>query len=115
MKEDYPLYIAWQAVMKEVIDLCAKYPKHVRFSVCDRLMALVLDVMESLIEAIYTKDKLRHLDAINIDLEKIRALIQISFQSQYISIKQYESISHKLHVYGKGIGGWRRKCTASDP
>jgi four helix bundle protein len=110
MTEDYPLYIKWRYIVAYMLDICGKYPKSVRFNLADRLTNISLDVMETIVEAIYAKQKTDILHSANLYIEKLRALLQISVEKKYISISQYEHISREINEAGKMIGGWIKKC-----
>jgi hypothetical protein len=106
MIEDYPVYFKWKTFISYLLDLSIKYPKIVRFNMVDRITNISLDVLELIVEAIYTKDKKIILNDINLKLETLRALFQLSHEKQYISMKQYEFISKYVNETGKMIGGW---------
>lgn len=106
MKDDYPVYIKWRYICSYLLDISGKYPKSVRFNLADRLTNISLDVLESIIEAIYAKEKTQVLRSANLQIEKIRALLQISTDRKYISIGQYGHISGEINEAGKMIGGW---------
>lgn len=110
MTDDYPLYVAWRYITEYLIDICGKYPKNVRFTLCDRITNISLDVLESIIEAIYAKQKTDILRTANLYIEKIRALLQISVNKHYISLNQYEHISRRINDAGKMLGGWIKSC-----
>jgi hypothetical protein len=55
MKEDYPLFVKWFEATDWILDTVEKFPKSVRFTVSGRIANMALDVMEGIIEAIYTK------------------------------------------------------------
>ena len=110
MRDDYPLYAKWRYIVEYVIDICGKYPKSVRFTLCDRIVNFSLDVMEAIIEAIYAKQKTDILRSANLYMEKLRALMQISVNKKYISLQQYEHISREINEAGKMIGGWIKSC-----
>ncbi len=88
MRDDYPLYVKWQYIVEHLMDICGKFPKNVRFTLCDRIMKTVLDVLEAIIEAIYAKYKTDILRSANLYMEKLRALIQISVNKKYIYLRQ---------------------------
>jgi hypothetical protein len=108
MKDDYPAYFKWKTYMAYMLDLTTRYPKNVRFNVVDRITNISLDVMELIVEAIYTKDRKHILNAINLKLETLRVLFQLSHEKQYISTKQYEYVSRQVDDTGKMIGGWAK-------
>lgn len=112
MTDDYPLYVKWRYIVEYLIDICGKYPKNVRFTLCDRIVNISLDVLEAIIEAIYAKKKTDILHNANLYMEKMRALMQISVNKKYISLQQYEHISREINEAGKMLGGWIKSCGA---
>lgn len=110
MKDDYPLYVKWRYIVEYILDICSKYPKSVRFNLVDRLTNISLDVLELIIEAIYVKNKSKTLVKANLYMEKLRALLQISVNKRYISLKQYEYIFFEINEAGKMLGGWLKTC-----
>ena len=112
MKESYPLYVKWRSVVAYMLDLCSKYPKTVRFNLCDRITNTSLDVMAGIVEAIYSSYKVSILKSTNLALEQLRVLMQISHDCHYISFKQYEYIGREINDTGKMIGGWLKQCDA---
>ena len=67
-------------------------------------------VLEAIIEAIYTKDRLYILRNINVYIEKLRVLFRISYERRYISERQYRFIAGELDDCGKMTGGWMKQC-----
>jgi len=110
MRDDYPLFTKWRYIVEYVIDICGKYPKNVRFTLCDRIVNFSLDVLEAIIDAIYAKQKTDILHRANLYMEKLRALMQISVNKKYISLQQYEHISKEINEAGKMLGGWIKSC-----
>ena len=110
MKEDYPLFIKWRYILDHILDISGKFPKNVRFNLCDRLTNLSLDVLELIIEAIYTQKRIPLLNQANLNVEKVRALIYICFSRRYISEKQYRYIAEEINEAGRMIGGWLKTC-----
>ena len=108
MKENYPLFVKWTTVLDWILDRSEKLPKDIRFSVTTRIANYSLDIMEGIIEAIYSKEKARELDSINLDIEKLRVLFRICYRRKYISNTQYEYISRELEETGKMVGGWKK-------
>lgn len=106
MTEDYPLFEKWTRILNWILETVEKYPKNVRFTVSSRIANIALDVMEKIIESIYTKKRLYILRSINVYIEKLRVFFRMSMERRYISIKQYEYISRELNETGMMIGGW---------
>jgi hypothetical protein len=109
MKEKYPIYVSWSETLDWLLDRTERFPKSVRFSLSGRIAALGLDVMERIVEAIYSRRRAHILRQLNLDLEKLRVLLGISYRRRYISCRQYAYISAKIDETGKMAGGWAKQ------
>ena len=85
-----------------------KFPRSVKFTLGDRVIVNLLDSLETLIEAVYTRDRQAHLRRLNLELEKLRYLVRLSKDLKVLSIKRYAFISGEINELGKMVGGWLR-------
>jgi len=108
MKEDYPLFVKWMETLDWILDRVESFPKSVRYSFSNRIAAYAIDLMEGIIEAIYTKNRSHILKRLNLYIEKLRVFFRIAFKRKYISISQYEYISCELDESGRMVGGWMK-------
>jgi len=108
MKEDFPLFVKWFDDTDWILDMLDKFPKSVRFTISTRIANMTLDVMEGIIEAIYTKERTYILERTNLYIEKLRVMFRISYKRKYLSGRQYEHVSGLLNETGKMIGGWKK-------
>ncbi len=108
MSEKYPVFVKWFEAVDWILNSVEKFPKSVRFTISSRITNISLDVMERIIEAIYSKNRVHILDQINLDLEKLRVMFRICHRRKYISVKQYEYIGEIVTETGKMIGGWKK-------
>ena len=106
---EYPLFSKWYKILDWILDRCEGFPKDVRFTLANRISNLALDIMEKIIEAVYTKKRQPILYSINLKLEKLRILFRIVKDRKLLSFKQYEFISLELNEAGKMVGGWLKK------
>ena len=53
-----------------------KFPRTHKFTIGDRIEIAALDVLEALIEATYSRDRLQHLQQANLGIEKLRFLLR---------------------------------------
>ena len=93
-------YLLW------VVPKLEKFPKSQKFLLADRIENLLLDILELLIEASYSRKKDRPLEAANIKLEKVRYLIRLAKDMQLLNLKSYENSARMLHEIGTSVGGW---------
>ena len=106
---DLPVFVEWMDFVHWLLNTTSKFPKKVRFTLTTRIDNFALDVVENLVEARYTKNKLPFLKAINIQLEKLRILLRICHQERYLSTHAYELASKKINTVGQMIGNWSKQ------
>ena len=92
--------IAWMVPTLE------KFPKSQRFLLGDRIQSALLDILEHLIRAAYSKKKENDLREANLKLETVRYLVRLAKDLKYLSIRRYEFASRSIDGIGSEIGGW---------
>ena len=80
MNEDYPIFVKWLSILDWLMDRAESFPKSVRFTVSSRLVNLSLEIMDGIIELIYSRNKAKMINQANLKLEKLRVLIRICFK-----------------------------------
>lgn len=104
--ERIPVFVKFYDLTNWVLDKAEKFPKSQRFVFGHRLSHLTLDILESIIRAYYSKDKVSLLREINHRLEVLRVFFRLVKDRRLISIRQYEYGSKEINEVGKMIGGW---------
>ena len=89
-----------------------KFPRSHRFVLGDRIQTLALDIQDLLIEAAYTRDKTAQLKRATLQLEKLRYLIRLSKDLNFLSIRRYEFVATHIDEIGRMVGGWLRQQEA---
>ena len=105
-RNDYPLFNQWYKNLDWLMSMAERLPKHMRFSLAQRIMNHSLDILELIVEAIYTKERKLLLKQINIKLEVLRICMRICYQRKLISSSQYLYISEEIDTAGRMLGGW---------
>lgn len=111
---NYPLYVHWYQTLDWILDSVERMPKKVRFTIATRIADISLQILEQIVEAIYLKERVKTLNGINLNLEKLRVLFRLSHDRQYLSTRQFEYIAHALNEAGKMAGGWLKHGQASE-
>ncbi len=93
-------YILW------MIPKLERFPRSQKFILADRIETAMLDILDLLIEAAYTRNKRSLLISANLKLEKLRYLVRISKDLKLINMKSYEFSARAVDGIGKSIGGW---------
>jgi hypothetical protein len=89
-----------------LIPLLDNFPRNRRFTLGERLESGLLEMLESLVEAAYVRNKRDVLKRANTRLATIRHLWRIAYELQTISAKRYEHGARLLEELGKQVGGW---------
>lgn len=91
-----------------LIPTIEKFPRSQKFLLGDRIQATALDVLESLIEATYTRDRRGHLARANLGLEKLRHLIRLAVELKHLDPRRYEHAARSLDEIGRLVGAWTK-------
>ena len=85
-------------------------PRQRRFTLGSRIEALLLEVLERLIQASYAQpaEKRRHLEAANTKLDLLRHLWRVAFELKAIPAKAHRFGAERMLDIGKQIGGWKK-------
>ena len=111
--EEPVIFVKWMEFLTWLLPTTAKFPKHVRFSLVDRIDNLALDVTEGLIEARYSHDKLDTLNQANLRLEKLRILLRLAKDLGHLPYRSFEFAMRAITEVGQMLGGWRKQQAES--
>ncbi len=85
-----------------------KFPRSRRFTLGERLEGGLLEVLELLVEAGYSRRKEPVLSRANLRLAGVRHVWRLAYELKVVAIRQYEHGAKLLDHLGRQIGGWRR-------
>ncbi len=91
-----------------LIPLLDNFPRNRRFTLGERLEAVLLEILELLVEAAYAKTKRELLERANLRLAVVRHLWRMAHELQTIPTKRYAYGAKLLDDLGKQIGGWQK-------
>lgn len=91
-----------------IVPQLAKYPKAQRYLLADRIQTKLMDILEQLIKAYYTRGSMKKsiLYELNVQLEQLRYLIRLSKDLKCLDLRRYEFIQSKINEIGQQIGAW---------
>lgn len=84
----------------------ANFPKDQRFLLADRIEQLLLDILELLIEAVYTRHKREILIKVNLKLDVLRFMMRIAKDMKYVNVNSYDFFCQSAVEVGRMVGGW---------
>ena len=85
-----------------------KFPRTRRFTLGARLEQAVLEVLEALIEAAYSRSKREPLRRANLRLAVGRHLWRAAYELQVVPHRQYQHGARLIDDLGRQIGAWLR-------
>lgn len=83
-----------------------KIPRDHKFSLGDRIVSGLYDVLESFIYARYSPEKLDKLNLANARLEMLRYQTRLLHDFNLIDVRRYEFVSQAFNEIGIDLGGW---------
>lgn len=89
-----------------------RFPKSQKFLLGDRMQSTALDVLESLIEATYSRDRRGSLIRANLGLEKLRFFCRLAFEQKHMDARRYEYAARAIDEVGRLVGGWAKAHAA---
>ena len=85
-----------------------RFPRAQRFLLGDRIQRTALDVLESLVEATYTRRRQPPLTLANLGIEKLRFLLRLAHDLSHLDRRRYEYAARCLDETGRKIGAWMK-------
>ncbi|MBS0202905.1 MAG: diversity-generating retroelement protein Avd [Planctomycetes bacterium] len=110
--DELPIIRAWYEFLIWIVPKIEKFPRNLRFTLGERLEQRILAVLETLIRARYSRNRLNLLEAANTELDVILYLLRAAHDLKALPTRAYGMTSEKLLEIGVQLGGWKR---ASQP
>lgn len=95
-------------LLKFACTVVEKIPRKYKFTLGDRIIDLLSDILELLIEAFYTpnKHKAKLLAKINLQLEKFRYYNRLAFELNLYNMATFKHLLSETDEIGRMVGGW---------
>jgi hypothetical protein len=106
---------ACHALLVWMIPQLDKFPRLRRFTLGERIERAVLEVLELLVEAAFSRSKRVPLQQANLRLEVLRHLWRAAHELQVLPTRRYEHGARLMDDLGRQVGGWLRSTAPRDP
>ncbi|MFB2834217.1 diversity-generating retroelement protein Avd [Floridanema evergladense] len=93
-------------IIKYYVPIIERLPKIHKFSIGDRIINQLYDLLEGLIKAKYANKKLSHLIDLNVQLDILRHQTRLLLDFHLIDLQRYEYIGKLIDEIGFELGGW---------
>lgn len=107
--QELPIIEKTYDLIRWYIPILNRLPRSHRFTLGDRIAVGLYDLLDGLITARYSSQKLSKLSGLNTHLELLRYQTRLLFDFELISIKRYEFASLQLRGIGIELGGWLKQ------
>lgn len=88
----------------------SKFPRNHRFVLGERVERNLYDLLETLIQAKYIRNRQALLEAANLKLEVLRFQMRLAKDLQCLTAKSYGFATKAIDEIGRLIGGWLRSA-----
>ena len=93
-------------LIKYYVPVIDRLPKTHKFTIGERLINKLYDLLDGLIEAKYVGNKLDILKTLNIKLDGMRHQTRLLLDFTLIDTKRYQHIIKLIDGIGQELGGW---------
>jgi len=112
MKRELPIVQKTYDLVKWYVPILNKLPREHKFLLGDRIITGLYDLLEGLILARYSSDKLPQLKALNGRLDLLRHQTRLLFEFELMSAQRYKYVCQLIDGIGQELGGWMRQQQA---
>ncbi len=100
-----------QALLVWTLNHIAKFPRSHRYGIGLRLETKLSDILDLLLRAKYTKDRLPILQQTNVELELLRFQFRTVKDVHCLSLDSFGSAARFVNEIGVLVGGWIKQST----
>ncbi|MDV3351413.1 diversity-generating retroelement protein Avd [Leptothoe sp. LEGE 181152] len=113
--EDLPIIQKTYDLIKWYVPILHRLPRDYRFTLGDRMITGLYRLLEEMIQARYTHDKLNRLKAINSSLDILRYQTRLLLDFELVQPRRYEYASSLINTIGTDLGGWMKQQKRARP
>jgi hypothetical protein len=103
---DLPIIQKTHDLIRWYVPVLNRLPRDHRFMLGDRIIAKLYDLLEGLIQARYSREKLPKLYDLNLQLEVLRHQTLLLLNFELLTPKRYAYVSQQINSVGTDLGGW---------
>ena len=93
----------------------SRFPRNHRFVLGERMERRLYQLLETLIQAKYTRHRRELLQQANLSLEVLRFQMRLAKDLQCLRGNSYEFASRAIQEIGQQVGGWLRQAAKESP
>ena len=109
MRRELPIIQKTYDLLKWYAPILNRLPREHKFLLGDRMITGLYDLMEGLILARYSANKLPQLKALNGRLDLLRHQTRLLLDFELMSAKRYQYVGQMIDEIGRELGGWMKQ------
>jgi hypothetical protein len=106
--QELPVILKFYDLVLWTLNHTARFPRHHRYSLGQRIEGTLQDLLDVLIEARYAHGKAALLDRANVLLERFRFQMRLAKDLKVLALNSFEFQAKSVDEIGRMIGGWRK-------
>lgn len=103
---DLPIIQKVYDLVKWYVPILNRLPRNHRFTLGERIINGLYELLEGLISARYSRNKLEVLEKLNTRLDLLRHQTRLLLDFELIQAERYEYVSKLINEIGVELGGW---------
>jgi hypothetical protein len=109
---DLPIIQKTYDLIRWYVPILNRLPKDHKFNLGNRITTELYDLLEGLILARFSKEKLATLESLNARLDLLRYQTRLLLDFNLLNEQRYEYIGKSINEIGTDLGGWikQQKC-----
>ncbi|MFM7527336.1 MAG: diversity-generating retroelement protein Avd [Nodosilinea sp.] len=112
---DLPVIQKAYDLVKWYVPILNRLPRDHRFTLGERIIQGLYDLLEGLIQARYSANKLERLQTLNIRLDLLRHQTRLLFDFHLMEVSRYEYVGTMINDLGMELGGWIKQQKTRQP
>jgi hypothetical protein len=115
MTYELPIIQKTYDFVKWYVPIIDRLPRSHKFTIGDRMIQVLYDLLEGLITARYAADKLYSLQALNAKLDVLRYQTRLLVDLGLMKCDRYEYSGRIMTEIGSELGGWIKQQKSQKP
>ena len=89
-------------------DHIGRFPRRFRYTLGERIECRMYDLLETLVQAKYTRERTALLRHANLGVETLRFQMRLAHELKCLRTSSYTHAAERLHEIGRMVGGWTK-------
>ncbi len=111
-REELPIIQKTHDLIQWYVPILNCLPRDHKFTLGDRIVSGLYDLLDGLITVRYASEKLTGLQAMNTRLDILRHQTRLLLEFKLLSVRRYEYVGRQINAIGVDLGSWVKQQKA---